>query len=140
VPEPSIRVEPSQGRRQAFARWAVQQWPKIATCSPTEFAVPAELFTEAPEELLLGSLVDGHAYVPVPAEELAEPPLALVGEAGPETVVPVADGPCPEQDPFTAAPADEGPDAPYLCEECGSTHTSVRGLREHQRRKHSGTD
>lgn len=60
-----IRVEPAQEHRRCFARWAVAQEPKIRTADHNAFAVPADLFTQAPEEILIGALVDGHAYVPV---------------------------------------------------------------------------
>lgn len=60
-----IRVEPAPERRQCFARWAVAQTPKIRTADFDAFAVPSHLFTEAPECILIGALVDGHLYVPV---------------------------------------------------------------------------
>ncbi|MEH0579120.1 MULTISPECIES: hypothetical protein [Streptomyces] len=70
-----IRVQPVRELRVDFARWAVAQTPKVRTCSTTEFEVPPALFTNVPERLLIGSIVDGHPYVSalddeVPAEEL----------------------------------------------------------------------
>ncbi|WP_180930970.1 hypothetical protein [Streptomyces sp. AJS327] len=58
-----IHVEPTQENRHAFAAWAVAQDPKVRTASATSFAVPHHLFTEVPERLLIGSLVDGRRYV-----------------------------------------------------------------------------
>jgi len=58
-----IHVQPAAARRQAFARWATRQRPKIRTTGPGTFAVPAALFTAAPEAVLIGSTVDGQRYV-----------------------------------------------------------------------------
>ncbi|WP_405961284.1 hypothetical protein OG235_37120 [Streptomyces sp. NBC_00024] len=89
-----IRVQPTAALRVDFARWAVAQTPKVRTVSPSDFAVPAYLFTHMPEPLLLGALVDGRQYVPV-EDEPAEPeegttasddsaPAELLGVATPE--------------------------------------------------------
>lgn len=58
-----IHVQPTRERRVAFARWAVAQTPKVRTVSPHTFAVPPHLFTEAPEDILIGALVDEHRYI-----------------------------------------------------------------------------
>ncbi|WP_433341725.1 hypothetical protein [Streptomyces sp. CA-253872] len=58
-----IRIRPAPLQRVPFARWAVSQAPQVRTVSHSEFGVPPGLFTGMPEELLVGSLVDGHAYV-----------------------------------------------------------------------------
>lgn len=58
-----IHVQPTRECRVAFARWAVAQNPKVRTVSPHTFAVAPHLFTEAPEDILIGSLVDGHRYI-----------------------------------------------------------------------------
>ncbi|MEV5677062.1 hypothetical protein [Streptomyces sp. NPDC052179] len=58
-----IEVQPTPEQRRAFATYAVRQKPKWRTASPTSFAVPADLFVDLPEELLIGSLVDGRRYV-----------------------------------------------------------------------------
>ncbi|PSK57983.1 hypothetical protein B0E38_01828 [Streptomyces sp. 111WW2] len=63
-----IRVQPATARRRAFARWATAQTPKIRTVGLYLFAVPADLFVQAPEDILVGALVDGHRYVS-PAED-----------------------------------------------------------------------
>ncbi|WP_223125738.1 hypothetical protein [Streptomyces sp. TRM68367] len=72
-----IKVQPTRALRVDFARWAVAQTPKVRTCSITEFAVPPHLFVHIPEELLIGSLVDGHRYVS-PTEDEAAPWLTAV--------------------------------------------------------------
>lgn len=66
-----IRVEPALDRRECFARWAVAQTPKVRTADHNAFAVPAALFPEAPEGVLIGALVDGRPYVPVQDDEEA---------------------------------------------------------------------
>ena len=82
-----VRVRPAAAQRQAFARWAVAQSPKIRTVNSFEFAVPPELFTVAPEEVLIGALVDGHRYVP--CADAAPPPGGdLLGVARPEALTP----------------------------------------------------
>ena len=63
-----IRVQPARHLRREFARWAVAQRPKVGTVSESAFGVPPRLFTDMPEDLLRGSLVDGRAYVPVDDE------------------------------------------------------------------------
>lgn len=107
-----IRVEPAPERRQCFARWAVAQTPKVRTADFDAFAVPSHLFTEAPEGILIGALVDGRLYVPVEDDQedadggedglrWAEPgqPLPPVPESayGPDAV------------PLEYAPLDEAP-------------------------------
>ena len=76
-----IHVRPRRELRVAFARWAVAQQPKVRTVTAEAFAVPARLFTDMPEDLLRGSLVDGHPYVsPLDHEE----PTAAAGPGAPE--------------------------------------------------------
>ncbi|BBA98352.1 hypothetical protein RVR_4498 [Actinacidiphila reveromycinica] len=58
-----IEIQPTRAQRRAFAAWAVAQVPKIRTIGPNLFAVPAGLFADAPEGILIGALVDGHRYV-----------------------------------------------------------------------------
>ncbi|MEU5834479.1 hypothetical protein ABZ820_12515 [Streptomyces diacarni] len=92
---PNIRIQPRPARRTAFARWAVAQRPKVRTVSAEAFAVPPELFVRAPEDILIGALVDGHRYVS-PEEDRAagcERPKArteLLGVARPDTLTPPA--------------------------------------------------
>lgn len=104
-----IRVQPSSEQRTEFARWAVGQSPRIRTSSPWEFAVPADLFTLAPESVLVGSLVDGHPYRAVEDEGPVETP-----QAGVQDFV----------------------DTLYRCEDCDKTSTSAAGLAAHRRAKH----
>jgi hypothetical protein len=68
-----VRVTPANDMRRAFAEWAVEQTPKVRTISSRSFAVPPHQFTHVPEFLLIGSMVDGHQYVPAGPEE-EEPP------------------------------------------------------------------
>ncbi|MEV5930922.1 hypothetical protein ACPCSG_23530 [Streptomyces cellulosae] len=65
-----IRVEPTRDNRVPFAGWACKQNPKVRTVSPQAFAVPHHLFTDVPERLLIGALVDGHRYVSPEEDEL----------------------------------------------------------------------
>ncbi|MFM9590715.1 hypothetical protein ACKI16_29435 [Streptomyces scabiei] len=66
----TIRVQPAAARRKAFAVWATAQTPKVKTVAPNTFSVPASLFVDAPEEILIGSLIDGQRFVS-PAEDAA---------------------------------------------------------------------
>ncbi|MGW5925242.1 hypothetical protein ACWF2L_03210 [Streptomyces anulatus] len=80
-----IRIRPAAARRRDFARWAVAQTPKVRTVSPDTFAVPANLFVAAPEDVLIGSLVDGRPYVS-PVEDARNgtpPPGDLLGVSNP---------------------------------------------------------
>ncbi|MFE2424651.1 hypothetical protein [Streptomyces hokutonensis] len=95
-----IIVQPARELRVDFARWAVAQTPKVRTCSTTDFAVPPHLFTHLPEHLLVGSLVDGHRYVPV-EDENPEWLTAVPGEPLP-AVPDSAYG--PDSVPLDAAP------------------------------------
>lgn len=128
-----MRIQPSGSRRRAFARWAVQQRPRLRTVGPNAFAVPPVLYRDMPEDLPIGALVNGHRYVPVaevqpkapkkpakvPAKAAAnaraeEPPAAPAAAeevpGGPEP----APAPAPEVD--ASAPSgpgeDTGPTAP----------------------------
>lgn len=57
-----INVQPADHLRRAFARWAVAQTPRVETSGADTSAVPEELFKLIPEELLVGSRVDGTLY------------------------------------------------------------------------------
>ncbi|MGW1352831.1 hypothetical protein ACWCQE_26715 [Streptomyces sp. NPDC002409] len=99
-----IRIQPTKDRLRPFAVWATAQTPKVRTVGISTFAVPAHLFVEAPESILIGALIEGRRYVspeedaaqgrpePGPATGgLVDPSggsLALVGESVPETVIP----------------------------------------------------
>lgn len=123
----TIRVQPAARRRQEFALWAIAQSPKVRTVAPNTFAVPGDLFTEIPEEVMIGALVDGHRFVspsedattgtPPPAAEEWTPPVLPLREAVPgerlTELPPEAYGPDsvpldpPVFAPLEDAPADE---------------------------------
>lgn len=150
-----IEVQPTPEQRRAFATWAVRQKPKWRTVSPTSFAVPEDRFIDLPEELLIGSLVDGHRYVSpdedaqegraAPGELLgvataagfSEERTAFPGEPLPEAPL-EAYG--PDSVPLPAPdPADEHGETPegvYLCLGCDREFTTARGRDTHQRQKH----
>lgn len=86
-----VLVEPAQDQRSALAIWLLEHEPDIRTASPTGFHVPAALFKDVPEALLVGALVDGHAYRHV----VDDVPLT-------EIRLPVNDGARPE--PLTPKP------------------------------------
>ncbi|MGA5340406.1 hypothetical protein ACPCK3_14785 [Streptomyces griseoincarnatus] len=97
-----IRVQPARHLRQEFARWAVQQRPKLRTVSEAAFGVPPRLYTDMPERLLIGALVDGRPYVPVddepsPAAPAGAPELLGVAPPAPEGSRLLACGLCYEE-------------------------------------------
>lgn len=107
-----IRVEPAHERRQCFARWAVAQEPKIRTADHNAFTVPADLFTQAPEEILIGALVDGHAYVPVQdnQERAGQDDDGLMWAVPGEPLPPVPESAYgPDSVPLDFAPLDDAP-------------------------------
>lgn len=130
MPTELIRVQPATALRRDFAAWAVAQAPKVRTVSQSVFAVPSRQFTEMPERLLIGSVVDGHRYIS-PDEEEQQPAghsggaeLLGVGlterEAPPGQPLPEVPAeaygpdstplPPPEYAPLDDAPADESSD------------------------------
>ncbi|PWI15963.1 hypothetical protein DI272_18685 [Streptomyces sp. Act143] len=149
-----ITVRPAPQRRVDFARWAVTQDPKLRTVSPSDFAVPNELFTTMPEQLLIGAVVDGHPYVSpdeqaeptetasgpellgvdlperegIPGEPLPEVP----AEAYPADAVPLDPAPVEESDASDASPEDEGP----KCADCDRPFKNDRALAAHRRKAH----
>lgn len=92
-----VLVEPAADQLSGMAIWLLERDPGIRTASPSSFHVPAELFKDLPEELLVGAFVDGHVYRSV--IEGFEP----LGRDGyrPADVVPVDDGARPEAVPLT---------------------------------------
>lgn len=148
-----IHVRPAPALRRDFARWATGQSPRIRTRSESEFAVPADLFVLAPEEYLLGALVDGHRYVS-PLEDEDQEQAGAEGtpdlpelEAAPGEPLPdlpeSAYGPAAVPlDPPVFAPLDDAPadeeqaDAPHVCGTCGNPYATARGLATHRRAKH----
>jgi len=129
-----IKVQPAPERRGAFARWATAQTPQVATCSHCEFAVPPDLFTHMPEELLIGSLVDGHRYRS-PVEDAGQ---ELLGVATPEAFTPAGSGPdfAPLEDAATFQEADDA----YACDRCPRTFETERGRNTHRRQAHPEGD
>ncbi|MER7742310.1 C2H2-type zinc finger protein [Streptomyces sp. NPDC096538] len=153
-----IRVEPTRDNRVPFAGWACDQVPKVRTVSPQAFAVPHHLFPDIPEELLIGSIVDGHRYVsPLEDERQAEllgvfqeeregtpgqPLPEIPDEAYPPDAVPL---PPPDFAPLDDAPADDEDSdrsdraaehtGPY-CTECDRSFKSDRALNSHRRQAH----
>ncbi|MGF0163063.1 hypothetical protein ACQRET_03335 [Streptomyces koyangensis] len=85
---PLITVQPRPEQRRPFARWAVAQVPKVRTVGPSSFGVPPHLYTDMPEALLRGALVDGHPYRSPADYEATEPAPAgapeLLGVATPD--------------------------------------------------------
>ncbi|MGY5034374.1 hypothetical protein ACWC9U_26655 [Streptomyces sp. 900116325] len=148
-----ILIQPAGDLRKPFAQWAVAQVPKVRTVGTNVFAVPAALFVEAPENVLVGSLVDGTRYVS--PDEDAAPQARLLDcgfcyeEAG-EEVHPHPE--CPQgraQEPDSAPlpappelsdssePAAEAPQGVFPCDGCDREFTSERGRDTHRRLKHS---
>lgn len=146
----AIVVEPAPGLRVEFARWGSDFQPGFRTCSHSEFEVPADVFVLAPEELLIGAVVDGHRYRSplederdgTPPPGVPEPESVFVPE--PEPVVPDS-GPVAEWTPLEDAPADDPADAeaaedapePWPCEGCDRTFATQRGLNRHRAAAHS---
>ncbi|MER6367432.1 hypothetical protein ABT255_03465 [Streptomyces mirabilis] len=148
-----ITVQPARDLRTAFARWAVAQDPKVRTVSPVDFAVPYGLFTSVPEQLLVGAVVDGHAYVIPDEPEPTDPASGLVllgvdqperegipGEPLPE--VPVEAYP-PDAVPLDVQPADvsdrsdaAAEDGQPKCPDCDRPFKSDRALAAHRRQAH----
>lgn len=81
-----VLVEPADEQRRAFARWCLAQDPPIMTTTASGSEVPADVFRDMPEGLLVGAYVDGHLY-----QHVAEEPVRLT-----EIRIPVNDGPRPE--------------------------------------------
>lgn len=120
-----ITVEPAPSLRVEFARWGTDFGPRFRTCSHNEFEVPADLFSEAPEELLIGAIVDGHRYrSPIEDDQLG--------------ITPPGTWPGPEEAPTFAPPgttaADDG--SAHVCADCGKPAASAAGLAAHRRSKH----
>ncbi|QBZ73502.1 hypothetical protein SEA_MISCHIEF19_17 [Streptomyces phage Mischief19] len=65
-----VYIEPAEDNRRQFARWCLDQTPRIETASATGSNVPVDLYPEVPATLLEGAYVDGYLYRkidPVPA-------------------------------------------------------------------------
>jgi hypothetical protein len=132
-----IQIKPTPEQRVPFARWAVAQTPKVRTVGTSTFAVPAALFADMPEPLLIGSIVDGHRYVsPDEDEQQASELLGVATTQGfsqEQEAIPGEALPAPE-------PADEHAETPegvFPCSGCDREFTTERGRDTHQRQKHS---
>lgn len=137
-----IQIRPARARRQAFARWAVAQTPKVRTVSPADFAVPADLYAQMPEHILIGSQVEGHDYVsPELAGGFTEPhipppapdELELTGVATADAFMPLP-GDEPESEPANTGAAARR----YTCPDCARPFKSARGRDTHRRHAHEG--
>ncbi|MDX2643495.1 hypothetical protein PV341_07880 [Streptomyces sp. PA03-1a] len=150
-----IHIQPTRDRRVGFARWAVAQRPKVGTVGPHTFAVPARLFPDIAEELLIGAVVDGRPYVSpdepqaaavperegIPGEPLppvpdsAYPPDAV--PLPPPDFAPLEDAPADDSDRSDAG-TDEGPnsDGRFACGGCPRDFSTKRGRDLHQRQAH----
>jgi hypothetical protein len=153
VSHDEIHIEPTPEQRVAFARWGVRQTPKVRTVGVSTFAVPARLFVQAPEEILIGALVDGHRYVspeedatngtPPPGAELlgvaTEEGFAAAGGdgSGPD-FAPLDDAPSGDEDDEDEGQADEGDNLRtlYACPLCPRDFETERGRDTHRRQAH----
>lgn len=147
-----IHITPAPEQRVAFARWGVAQTPKARTVGISTFAVEPRLFVDAPEEILIGALVDGHRYVsPTEDEANGTPPpgAELLGVATEEGFAAAGgDGSGPDFAPLDDAPAgddegqddgdegDEGEPRPYACPVCPRSFDTERGRDTHHRQAH----
>lgn len=146
-----IRVWPAPELRQTFAQWAVAQAPPLRTVSAHEFGVPAELYAEMPEELLVGALVDDQDYVPAVAEPA--PAAEIMGEAEATFGAPHGREPTREEAAALSRRANErtaaegtaawgqaeGPAVRQVvcrAEGCGQPFAGMRELRAHRRDAH----
>jgi hypothetical protein len=57
-----VIVTPARSRRRDFARWAAKH--RVRTYSSNSFKLPDDLIAVIPEDLLIGSQVDGQFYTP----------------------------------------------------------------------------
>ncbi|MFI5629214.1 hypothetical protein ACIA8E_07505 [Streptomyces sp. NPDC051664] len=127
-----ILIQPTREQRRAFAQWAVAQVPKVRTVGTNVFAVPAALFVEAPESVLVGSIVDGHRYV-APDEDAQGPGAEPLPE-----FTPLEDAPTDEDESDPSDSGAEVPDesGPFTCDVCGREFTKARGRDTHRRQVH----
>jgi hypothetical protein len=154
-----IRVKPERARLVAFARWATAQTPKVGTVGLGEFGLPPALFVHAPEEVLIGALVDGHRYVspledranglPEPGDYQEDVGQELLGVASPDALTAPGDseavaddGQAPDFSPLEDAPAEDGDQdqqadsGTFLCDQCPREFETERGRDSHRRQAH----
>lgn len=128
-----ITVEPAPALRVEFARWSIDFKPRIRTCSHNEFEVPADLLSEAPEELLIGAVVDGHRYrSPIEDGRLGiTPPGTWPGPEEVSVFAPLEDARADEPE----VPAEDVAQA-WHCDACGREFGTQRGLNKHRTSAH----
>jgi hypothetical protein len=116
-----------------FARWAIAQDPPVNTVSHSEFGVPGDVYVNMPEELLVGSLIDGHPYLS-PLVEEAQTAASQEHEGVPGEPLPElpATEPAPAAQPL---PTPE-PTAGFACDVCGRPFTTKHGRNSHRRQVH----
>ncbi|CAM5301816.1 hypothetical protein AB0F92_22740 [Kitasatospora aureofaciens] len=132
-----IRVQPAAARIRAFAQWAIAQDPKVRTVSTHEFAVPAERFAEAPEDILLGALVEGQPYVPAAGGQGAAD--APAGDGAPPAASPAGTQPDPADEAPEEPASDPAPvlsEAAFPCGTCDRHFGTERGRDTHRRQAH----
>jgi hypothetical protein len=145
-----IEVQPAPALRRAFARWATAQTPKVRTVSPADFAVPAALFVAAPEEVLIGALIDGHRYIsPQEDAENGTPPPGDAPQADVAAMVaaiPPADVAADNADDLSESelpagepgpPDGDQPEGVFPCRSCEREFTTARGRDIHARQVHA---
>ena len=139
-----IIVQPAPELRVEFARWGLYYQPAFRTVGSFAFTVPADAFAEAPEELLIGAIVDGERYrSPMEDERNDTPPPSAPGPElvpgtwpGPESVTefaPLEDAPADEPDEPASV---EGADGVNVCDTCGRNFATPRGLNKHRTAAH----
>lgn len=155
-----ISVQPAPGQGPALAGWLINHNPYIRTDSANSFAVPPELFTLIPEELLTGSIVDGHAYITPEPETVSgdgseaapyaiefwdnsgQPPESVpegmvvtqLDECGKPFTMPEEPGATPDHGLMVSSLPNTTP--AYACEDCDKVAGSAAGLAAHRRAKH----
>ena len=145
-----IIVQPALELRVEFARWGLYYQPAFRTVGSFAFTVPADAFAEAPEELLIGAIVDGERYrspmederngTPPPAAPEPEPVVPGGSWPGPEAVAdwaPLEDAPAADEDVADGGEPASGdePDA-WPCDACERSFATQRGLNKHRTAAH----
>ncbi|CAL9613011.1 hypothetical protein SUDANB1_05666 [Streptomyces sp. enrichment culture] len=150
-----IKVRPAPGLRGEFARWAVAQDPPLNTCSHAEFGVPDDVYVHMPEELLIGSHVNGHPYRSplveeqqtaasqeiegTPGEPLPEVPAEAYGpDAVPLDPPEAWVEPKAQVEPLAFDEPAQGEPVAFGCDLCPRDFTTERGRDTHRRQVHPG--
>jgi hypothetical protein len=130
-----IKVRPAPGIERECALWAIAYGVRLV--SHSEFGVPDALYTDMPEELLIGSVVDGHPYRS-PLEEEQQTAAPLEDEGAPGEPLPQVPAPAPvlPATPHSTATAPPTPAGGPVCDVCGRSFKSRAGLESHRRAVH----